>query len=243
MCERSSEGRRKFEIELFFRRDECFCVVVLSMTQRIAEQCLRRTAALKRHANSLNPAYNKTTHTCIIIRQYSSAPQPAEQPIDHPPPPSTIIKPSSLPNQQPRKTKKPKVVDAVDLLPFDPPPRPKKKGPVKFAPSITITPAEQEDAELLAESVSAPAQSGPIPLRIRKPFPVNQSWDTLHQFYVGLFGFEDYIERGFLTKELAWQSITYKSYNHANDPYNEKLAHLGITSPRPPESSGGVNWD
>ena len=121
------------------------------------------------------------------------------------------------------------MVDGIDLLPFDPPPSPAKKktGPVKFAPSIAITPAEEEDAEILAESVAAPAQSGPIPLRIRKPFPVNQSWDVLHQFYVGLFGFEDYIERGFLTKDLAWQSITYKSYNHGNDPYNEKLAHIG----------------
>jgi len=202
------------------------------MTQRIAQQCLRRTAALTRHSHSLNPAYNSTTRTCIIRRQYSSAPQPAEQPIDPPQPPSPpAIKPSSLPTQQPQKLRKRKVVDGIDLLPFDPPPAPQKKGPVKFAPSITITSAEQEDAELMAETVSAPAQSGPIPLRIRKPFPVNQSWDTLHHFYVGLFGFEDYIERGFLTKDLAWQSITYKSYNHANDPYNEKLAHLGIISP------------
>ena len=203
------------------------------MTQRIAQQCLRR-AALTRH--SINSACNSTSRTCIIKqqrRQYSSAPQPAEQPLEPSPPPpppqrQAAIKPSILPPQQHEKQPKPKVVDGIDLLPFDPPRSPKKKiGPVKFTPSIAITPAEEEDAEILAESVAAPVQSGPIPLRIRKPFPVNQSWDVLHQFYVGLFGFEDYIERGFLTKDLAWQSITYKSYNHGNDPYNEKLAHIG----------------
>jgi hypothetical protein len=69
--------------------------------------------------------------------------------------------------------------------------------------------------------------TGPIPLRVRKPFPVNQNWDVLHKFYCHLFGIDDYIDRGYLSKELAWQSITHKSYNHAMDPYNEKLSHLG----------------
>jgi hypothetical protein len=85
----------------------------------------------------------------------------------------------------------------------------------------------EEEFEAARESVYPPNRQGPIPLRIRKPFPVNQSWDIVHGFYSSLFGFEDYIERGYLTKDLAWQSITYKSYNHGVDPYNEKLAHLG----------------
>ena len=206
------------------------------MTQQITQQCLRRAARTRHFFNS---AYNSITRTCTLRRQYSSVPQPAEQSLDNhhhpsPPPPhhpQAAIKPSNLPPQQQKKQRKPKVVDGIDLLPFDPPASATRRqnGSRKFAPSIAITPAdEDEDAEILAESVSAPAQSGPIPLRIRKPFPVNQSWDVLHQFYVGLFGFEDYIERGFLTKDLAWQSITYKSYNHGNDPYNEKLAHIGI---------------
>jgi hypothetical protein len=109
------------------------------------------------------------------------------------------------------------------LLPFDPPPRPNRR----HIPAIAIRPPSENDTTV--ESVYPPGQQGPIPLRIRKPFPVNQSWDTLHRFYSGLFGFEDYIERGYLTKELAWQSITYKSYNHGLDLYNEKLAHLGTT--------------
>ena len=101
----------------------------------------------------------------------------------------------------------------ADLLPFDPPPR--------RSPSIT-------DLEQTAiESVFPPDQRKPIPLRIRKPFPVNQSWEILHHFYSQLFGFEDFVEKGYLTKDLAWQSITCKSYNHGNDPYNEKLAHFG----------------
>ena len=86
----------------------------------------------------------------------------------------------------------------------------------------------------MVESIYPPDQPGPIPLRIRKPFPVNQSWETVDKFYSSLFGFEDYIERKYLTKELAWQSITYKSYNHGVDPYNEKLAHLGQNPPQTP---------
>lgn len=86
---------------------------------------------------------------------------------------------------------------------------------------------EDEETETDLESVYPAGVQGPIPLRIRKPFPVNQSWDVLHRFYSGLFGFEDYIERGFITKDLAWQSVTYKSYNHGLDAYNEKLSHLG----------------
>ena len=80
-------------------------------------------------------------------------------------------------------------------------------------------------------------QQGPIPLRIRKPFPVNQSWEVLHNFYSSLFGFEDFLEKGYITKDLAWQSITYKSYNHGIDPYNEKLAHLGTLSFPPKEEA------
>ena len=92
--------------------------------------------------------------------------------------------------------------------------------------AFPFSPAEEAELEDVVEPVHS-KNKGPIPLRIRKPFPVNQSWDLLHRFYSGLFGFEDYVERGYLTKDLAWQSITYKSYNHGVDPYNEKLAHLG----------------
>jgi hypothetical protein len=60
---------------------------------------------------------------------------------------------------------------------------------------------------------------------------VNQDWAVLDVFYANLFGFKEYVERGYLTKELAWQAVTYKSFNHGIDTYNEKLAHLG-TNPQ-----------
>jgi large subunit ribosomal protein L15 len=84
----------------------------------------------------------------------------------------------------------------------------------------------------IAASVAA-ERHGPIPLRIRKPFPVNQDWDVLDVFYANLFGFKEYVERGYLTKELAWQAVTYKSFNHGVDAYNEKLAHLGTNTHTP----------
>jgi hypothetical protein len=189
------------------------------MIQREAKQYLRAVARI-RNANS---GPKRIYDPICIHRCYST--QTAEHLIDPPAPPSETTTSSSKPST---KTKSRKVLPqgtapfsawvltSVDLLPFDPPPgRPKRSPPV---------PIQQETA---LETVFPPSQQGPIPLRIRKPFPVNQSWDTLHNFYTGLFGFEDYIERGYITKALAWQSITYKSYNHGVDPYNEKLAHLG----------------
>src|SRR5579859_7338069 len=185
------------------------------MTTRIPHQCLR--IAVKQ-------TFRAHSRTCI--RTYVSA-TPAEQPLETPPPStqSSEIKTSAKPNNPsriiptqgiPSQTRN---VDNIDVLPFDPPPRPARK-----APSMDL-PALDTNVEDLVEC--PPGSRGPIPLRIRKPFPVNQSWDVLHRFYTGLFGFEDYIERGYITKELAWQSITYKSYNHGVDPFNEKLAHLG----------------
>ncbi len=185
------------------------------MTTRIPHQCLRIAVKQPFRAHS---------RTCI--RTYVSA-TPAEQPLETPPPStqSSEIKTSAKPNNPsriiptqgiPSQTRN---VDNIDVLPFDPPPRPARK-----APSMDL-PALDTNVEDLVEC--PPGSRGPIPLRIRKPFPVNQSWDVLHRFYTGLFGFEDYIERGYITKELAWQSVTYKSYNHGVDPYNEKLAHLG----------------
>ena len=187
------------------------------MSQRIARQCLR-TGQIR-----LSPS---RTHR-HSIRTYSSA-APAEQPIDPEPPhpqPSES-KPSTSP---PKSTKSRRVLTQgicfhqlksliLDLLPFDPPPRPSRRIPVELKPF---------DEETTVESVYPSDKRGPIPLRIRKPFPVNQSWELLHKFYATLFGFEDYLDKGFMTKDLAWQTVTYKSYNHGIDPYNEKLAHLG----------------
>lgn len=110
----------------------------------------------------------------------------------------------------------------VDLLPFDPPPR----APPRHAPELRLPSIQAELQEEIAASAAAD-RHGPIPLRIRKPFPVNQDWAVLDMFYANLFGFKEYLDKGYLTKELAWQAITYKSYNHGLDPYNEKLAHLG----------------
>lgn len=71
----------------------------------------------------------------------------------------------------------------------------------------------------------------------------------MDKFYVNLFGFEDYLERGFLkSKELAWQCVTHKSYNHGVDAYNEKLAHFGTDPPLVPwplaqmDLLYGVGW-
>ena len=116
----------------------------------------------------------------------------------------------------------------VDLLPFDPPPR----APPRHAPELRLPSIQAELQEEIAASAAA-ERYGPIPLRIRKPFPVNQDWAVLDMFYANLFGFKEYLDRGYLTKELAWQAITYKSYNHGVDPYNEKLAHLGTDQTLP----------
>jgi hypothetical protein len=137
--------------------------------------------------------------------------------------------PSPIKTHQPRRFPPPPKLssDNSDLLPFDPPPRP-PKPPTGHHPSI--------QAELAAEIAASAAaeRHGPIPLRIRKPFPVNQDWAVLDVFYANLFGFKEYVERGYLTKELAWQAVTYKSFNHGVDAYNEKLAHLGTEQPTPP---------
>lgn len=189
------------------------------MTQRIAQQCLR--TSIKTINSATRIGINRQ-----CIRKHSSA-APQRQQID----PSSPE--ASPPPQRPAKSRTVLPQGAhpsrpytnTDLLPFDPPPSSK----IRHLPSISIRPRPNEE-DTTVESVFPANQRGPIPLRIRKPFPVNQSWELLHNFYSGLFGFDDYIEKGYLTKDLAWQSITYKSYNHGVDPYNEKLAHLGTPS-------------
>ena len=187
------------------------------MAARIPQQCLR--IAVKQPLR----AYRRST----CLRTYVSA-APAQQTLESQPPPTSGIKTSSSSTAEPAANSthvaqggppQGRMAGDVEVLPFDPPPRPARK-----APSMDL-PVLQTDVDDMVEYPQG--SQGPIPLRIRKPFPVNQSWDLLHRFYTGLFGFEDYIERGYITKELAWQSVTYKSYNHGVDPYNEKLAHLG----------------
>jgi hypothetical protein len=125
---------------------------------------------------------------------------------------------------------------STDLLPFDPPPR-----PAKHSPELLYTPSIQAELEQEITASAHADRHGPIPLRIRKPFPVNQDWAVLDVFYANLFGFKEYLDRGYLTKELAWQAITYKSHNHGMDPYNEKLAHLGPNAPPPPSFPSNIS--
>ena len=193
-------------------KDEKFST---SMATRLPQQCLRTAVKL-----------SFTTHRRTCLRTYVSAASPEPLPTPPSSSQSSEVKTPSKPTESANNIHAAQGASAqgrgasnIEVLPFDPPPRPARKTPSMEMPVL------QTEVDDLLEY--PPGSQGPLPLRIRKPFPVNQSWDVLHRFYTGLFGFEDYIERGYITKELAWQSVTYKSYSHGVDPYNEKLAHLG----------------
>lgn len=62
----------------------------------------------------------------------------------------------------------------------------------------------------------------PFPVRVQKPFPVNEDPERLDAMYRRLFGGD----LG-LSNEVKWQAITHKSFDHGWHPFNEKLAFFG----------------
>lgn len=63
--------------------------------------------------------------------------------------------------------------------------------------------------------------------RERQPYAVNDSTDALDAMYVRLLGSDGH---KLLSEDVKWQCVTHKSFDHAMQPYNEKLAFYGMST-------------
>lgn len=62
----------------------------------------------------------------------------------------------------------------------------------------------------------------PFPVRVQKPFIVNEDPEKLDAMYQKLLG-----GNLGLSDEVKWQAITHKSFDHGWHPFNEKLGFFG----------------
>lgn len=69
-----------------------------------------------------------------------------------------------------------------------------------------------------------PQPIAPYGVRVRQPYIVNDNPKMLDAMYKDLFGADEFgLENG-----LKWQAVTHKSFDHGRQPYNEKLALMGM---------------
>jgi len=139
--------------------------------------------------------------------------------------PSIFSQPFSTtpgPHNQEAQTKDPTIVQKEPVLAFDltrvhPVPRTRDHA-------YETEPRNAGYRRNIIERPQAVAHTRP-----RQIYKVNDSTEALDTMYQNLLGSDGH---KLLSEDVKWQCVTHKSFDHAMQPFNEKLSFYGISTRR-----------